>query len=233
VTWRVRILCLIAELMYSVSGYAQPAPQSVPLFIEPMGVFRSGYAYERLDWSTTREGEGKRKDSWKRDFRQSAEWSASNDDYSDSPLIKFHMAPQSDFADQIYKDMTFQYSNAAPGNARLNNGPWKALENQVRLAVDKHTILYVFTAPLWDFGQPIQTIGPHRVPVPHYFAKAVMQNRNGKVSMIAYIAPNVSPTEHQTYEDWRVSVDEVEFRAGVDLYAWLEDGLEKQLEKSK
>jgi DNA/RNA endonuclease G (NUC1) len=226
-------LCLIAELMYSVSGYAQPAPQSVPLFIEPMGVFRSGYAYERLDWSTTRDGDGKRKDSWKRDYRQSAEWSASNDDYSDSPLVKFHLAPCGDFAEQLYKNMTFQYSNAAPGNATLNRGPWLDLEQQIRLAVDKYTVLYVFTAPLYEPGEAIQTIGSHRVSVPTHFAKAVFQNRNGKPSMVAWVAPNVEPIEETTHEDWRVSVDDVEFRAGVDLFAWLEDDVERKLEAAK
>lgn len=224
----LKLLCLIAELMYSASGYAQP---TAPLTIEPHGWARSGYAYEVLTYETVNRGEGERKDSWKRDPRQSAEWSADKHDYAGTNYDRFHLAPCEDFADQRWKDATFVFSNCAPGNKELNRGQWKALENQIRVAADKGTTLYIFTAPLYLFGEPIKIIGEHNVPVPTHFAKAVLQVRADKPSMSAWIVANIEPAEDATFEDWKCTVNSVEFAAGVDLYGWLPDDIEEKLER--
>jgi len=233
-TLGVKLLVLVAELMLATSSFAQPTE---PLTIHPIGYLRSGYAYEVLDYATVNRGEGKRKDSWRRDQRQSAEWSANQADYYASGYVKFHLAPVEDFADQLWKDRTFVYANCAPGNKGLNNGPWKALENQIRLSADKVTTLYVFTAPLLLADEAgtlnVKVIGDHKIPVPTHFAKSVLQVRDSRPSMTAWIAANTEPADDATYEDWRTSVDQVEFAAGVDLYCWLDDEIERKLEAAK
>jgi endonuclease G len=58
---------------------------------------------------------------------------ASDTDYSKSGYDKGHMANAEDFAfDCTLDELTFRYYNCVPQNPKMNRGPWKKVESQIR-----------------------------------------------------------------------------------------------------
>ncbi len=208
-----------------------------PLLIQPNGMTRSGSSYEFLNRDVL-SGGGERRNNWFPDPKQSDEWRARHSDYENSGYDIGHNAPCDDFGSQHGKDASFNFSNAGPQEKHLNRGIWLQIENQVRtLAQEKGVNVIVWTGPLYrpdDKGEiTIKTIGKHQVWVGTDCAKAVLVNRNGKYSMIAWICPNFQPLDDATADQFRSSVDEIEFAAGRDLFAWLPVDEQKKLEANK
>ena len=58
---------------------------------------------------------------------------ASDTDYSKSGYDKGHLANAEDFAfDCVLDELTFRYYNCVPQNPKMNRGPWKKVETQIR-----------------------------------------------------------------------------------------------------
>jgi endonuclease G len=58
---------------------------------------------------------------------------ASDQDYLKSGFDKGHMANAEDFAyDCVLDELTFRYYNCVPQNPKMNRGPWKKVETEVR-----------------------------------------------------------------------------------------------------
>ena len=75
------------------------------------------------------------------------------------------------------------------------------------------------------------SIGTNKVAVPEYFFKSILtQTSDGTVSAISFILPN-SKCEG-TIWDYCVSTDEVEKRCGFNVFSFLPDDLEKEVESS-
>lgn len=226
----VRALCVAVD--------APKAPTEA-LVIETLHYARSGIAYEVLTQQSLTQGKGVRKDQWHSDANLAKEARANNSDYAicSDEFDKGHLAPAADQSYQAAIDATFSYANCAPQYSGLNRGLWEHIEQQVRASVNSETTCYVVTAPLFlpdDKGIiTIQTRGQHKLWTPTHFCKAVLQVRRGKSSMIAWIVPNVPPQEGATVDDYRVTVDEIEFATGHDLFAWLDEETQKKLEATK
>ena len=58
---------------------------------------------------------------------------ATDSDYLKSGYDKGHMANSEDFAfDCVLDELTFRYYNCVPQNPKMNRGPWKSVETEVR-----------------------------------------------------------------------------------------------------
>ncbi len=215
-------------------GVPTPAPV---LRIEPNGLIRSGIAYEVLTYDVVNSGRGERKNNWHPNANQSEEWRATPADYEGSGFDKGHEAPADDYGHQSDIDATFDMANCAPQEKHFNRGLWLQVEAVVREAVKRDATLHVVTLPLYlpddDGIITIKTIGKHRVWVPTHYAKALLKEENGKRTMVAWKIPNKLPPDGASIWDYKASVDEIEFDAGVDLFSWLPEDVQKRLESAK
>lgn len=233
--YRLQIVLHMALLWAPYCAATEPIVVSPHLTIQPIHQYRSGIAYEHLTWESIH-GAGERRDVWRRDWTHSRELSASDDDYRAArPLIKFHLAPaKKGRRSQAEIDGTFTYANAPLGNDKLNGGLWRVLEKDVVDLVQPTTEVYVVTGPAFmpdDKGIVSYPVyGPHNVPKPTHFVKAVLKLANGQPSMFAVIVPNEAPPAGKTWKDFRVSVDRAELALGEDCFDWLDDATERKLE---
>lgn len=235
-TWRLKIILHMAMLWAPYCAATEPIVVSPHLTIQPIHQYRSGIAYEHLTWESIH-GAGERRDVWRRDWTHSRELSASDDDYRGTGLVKFHLAPARDFGSQKEVEGTFTLANASLGDPVLNSGLWNVLEKSVYDLVTQTTELYVVTGPAFlpnDKGIVSYPVyGPHNVPKPTHFVKAVLKLANGQPSMFAVIVPNEPPPAGKTWKEFRVSVDRAELALGEDCFDWLDDAIERKLEAAQ
>jgi DNA/RNA endonuclease G (NUC1) len=77
-------------------------------------------------------------------------------------------------------------------------------------------------------------LGTNAVAVPTHFAKSVLTVPSEvEITMTTWLAPNTVPKAGTTIADWRITTDELERLAGLDLWAGLPDEIETQLEAPK
>ncbi len=111
---------------------------------------------------------------------------------------------------------TFLYSNMAPQQPRLNRGPWKRLEEQLRAQTSAYDTLYIVVGTVLP-AHP-ETIG-RGVAVPELFFKAIALRRADVFEMAAYVMPNdTALLTGRDYTEFSVSVDSVERLSGLDLF---------------
>jgi endonuclease G len=76
----------------------------------------------------------------------------------------------------------------------------------------------------------LKTIGKEEVSVPKYFYKILLNESQGKYSMIAFLVPN-EKSDKPLYE-FVVSIDSIEKITGIDFFSKLDDATENSLEKN-
>lgn len=171
-------------------------------------------------------GDTKRSNKFKEDKSVSSQ-SASLSDYKDSGYDRGHLCPAAAMCmNKRSMDESFLMSNMSPQLPSFNRGIWKKLESYVRKSIIQDTI-YVVTGPI--FEDNITRIGNNQVCVPGYYYKVIY--RPSKSKMEAYILPNKKSSLNLSH--FKVSVDDVEIRTGIDFFYKLEDTLEIQLENQK
>lgn len=130
-------------------------------------------------------------------------------DYTKSGYDRGHLAPAGDmtWSETAMKE-SFYMSNICPQSPPLNRGIWKDLESSIRNFVKNHRHpLFIVTGPViaknnvqfqnWQYG----TIGKtHRIIVPNYFFKAILDTV-GVDKSVAYIIPNSPP--HVTFQSYK------------------------------
>lgn len=162
--------------------------------------------------------------------------SAEIDDYRKSGFDRGHLAPA---ADMSYSAETmsesFFLSNVSPQNHSFNSGIWNDLEKYLRRLSAKHERVYIVTGPLLE-KKSYETIGGNKVAVPEYFYKAALvedsrEDGGSDFFMLAWIIPNEGTGD--SFWNYRVAVDEIEKRSGIDLFFLLDDETENALEAKK
>ena len=162
---------------------------------------------------------------------------------------KGHQIPDADR--QYNKDMigqTYYAINSTPQiQNRFNGSIWSALENAVRSQASSTDTLYVATGPVFDRtdvngtedvvwitpkGDPTKTC-----PVPNYYWKVLLKVKrdgSGKVTSASTIGFwfEHKRYENSTYANYAISVNEIEKRTGLDLFANLPDDLEENAENN-
>jgi endonuclease G len=185
-------------------------------------------------------GDAVRSNQWHVDADVPAEFRPHDGDYLNvHGFDRFHFAPAGDYAEQDDQDATFTFSNCGPGNSELNRGEWAQLEKYVRsLAADGATV-WVLTCPIFDDEQDpdltVRRVGKNRVWVPTHFAKAVLVLEKSATvpTLRTWLIPNRTPKNGETFEQFAISVDEMERRAGLDAWSKLDPQLQKRLEAAE
>jgi len=112
---------------------------------------------------------------------------AKDSDYSKSGYDKGHLANAEDFAyDCILDELTFRYYNCVPQNPKLNRGPWKSVETQIR-ELSQNRELLVICVNL--FGN--NYIPGTKVGIPYECIKLVYDSKT-KEPLLGFIFTNTS-----------------------------------------
>lgn len=180
------------------------------------------------------------------DTRYSEPFSTSNgkDYYS-----RGHQIPDADR--QYNQDMlqqTYYGINSTPQIQTFNGEIWAQLENAVRTQAGTTDTLYVATGPLFyrkditDTQNPIWITpkgDPNRqCPVPKYYWKVLLKvsrDSDGNLtgaSTIGFFFEHKQYT-NTDYGSYAVSVNEIERRTGLDLFANLPDSIEETAESNE
>ncbi|MBR4464168.1 MAG: DNA/RNA non-specific endonuclease [Treponema sp.] len=204
-------------------------------------------SYEQAEWSAYQleRSELVKNASRSNDFRpdpQISTESASLADYRKSGYDRGHLAPAADFAySPEAMSETFYMSNMTPQAPQFNRGIWKDLEEDVRSWANKYGRAYVICGPVLDENADrYATIGASKVVIPRYFYKIVLlpvyEGKDDfatpddctKLIARAYLIPNKQCDD--SYEAYRVSINEIESRTGIDFFYLLDDSIEEKIE---
>lgn len=157
--------------------------------------------------------------------------SAKLSDYKASGYDRGHLAPAADMAwSEQSENESFLMSNMTPQVPQFNRGIWKELEAQVRKYAQSLDFLVVATGPVLE-KQPEEysTIGQSKVCVPEYFYKVLLaKDKGGNWQSIGFILPNEK--SEQDIFSYKVCVNEVEERCGIDFFSALDDSIEEEVE---
>ena len=160
-----------------------------------------------------------------------------------------HQIPDADRQyHQTMVQQTYYGINSTPQiQYGFNGGIWQQLEQAVRTQAGTTDTLYVATGPLFyrkdiaDTSAPIMITpagDPNRqCPVPKYYWKVLLKvsrDNDGKVSTASSIG---FWFVHQAYSsssygNYAVSVNEIESRTGLNLFANLPDNIEETVENN-
>ena len=142
------------------------------------------------------------------------------------------------------QEQTYYATNLVPQiQDKFNGGIWNNLESAVRNAIPASDTLYVTTGVTFKTvggNETVTTIQPQhdtkKCPVPNYFYKVLLKvkrNSNGEVTSASTIG---FWFEHRQYDDkynnYAVSVDEIEELTGFDFFVNLPDTIENTAEKN-
>ncbi|WP_350334348.1 DNA/RNA non-specific endonuclease [Coralliovum pocilloporae] len=133
--------------------------------------------------------DGERQDNFRADQRIPWRFRASLGAYKGSGYDRGHLVASADQREtELQNSETFLLSNMSPQKPGLNRKIWRHLEEAIRDLDAQDDIMetYVLTAPVFDFGKVIETIGDREskhgidIPIPHGFVKSVFaEHKNG------------------------------------------------------
>lgn len=144
--------------------------------------------------------EVERQNHFRADVRLPRRFRAGLKAFVDSGYDRGHMvASANQDALELQNSETFLMSNMSPQTPAFNRGKWQALERAIRTLNESKSILetYVLTAPVFYFGEKIETIGdPDEkygidIPVPHAFIKSVLaEDSKGRLKLWTFKMDN-------------------------------------------
>lgn len=133
--------------------------------------------------------DGERLDNFRADQRIPWRFRASLAAYKGSGFGRGHLVASADLREtELQNSETFLLSNMSPQAPNFNRKIWRKLEEEIRELDSDDEIMetYVLTAPFFDFGKTIETIGDRHakhgidIPIPHGFVKSVFaEHKNG------------------------------------------------------
>lgn len=140
-------------------------------------------------------------------------------DYSGTGFTRGHLVPAGDMAfNELAMTESFYMSNICPQERGFNAGVWRELEESVRDWAYLSDSLFILTGPVLDSTD--KYIGKkHKIRVPGYFYKALLQLKPYRSKAIAFVIPNQITERHLS--SFAVSVDSLEHILGVDLFTLL------------
>lgn len=164
--------------------------------------------------------------------------------YSNSTYSRGHMCPNgSRNGNSTMQAQTFYVTNQVPQiQNSFNSGIWSNLENAVQgIAKSHNEEIYVVTGVAFKKEGETRTINytspskssSQRVPIPNYFYKLVLRVKySGRTvsdaSCIAFWFDHKAYSD--SYQNYTVSVDQVEAWTGFDFFVNLPDDLESAAE---
>ncbi|MDJ0553057.1 MAG: DNA/RNA non-specific endonuclease [Microcoleaceae cyanobacterium MO_207.B10] len=162
-------------------------------------------------------------------------------DYSGSGFDRGHVTPSADRTATVTDNSnTFFMTNMIPQAPNNNRGVWASFENHLR-TITTGKDLYIYAGGYGQGGDGSNgyrtLIGPN-ILVPANTWKTVLVVDQGEtpdlVSSDDYVItidiPNSQSVSGTSWQDWVISVDEVETATGFDFFSELPDGIEATLE---
>ena len=152
----------------------------------------------------TEYADGERLDNFRADQRIPWRFRASLGAYRGSGYDRGHLVASADLREtELQNSETFLLSNMSPQAPGFNRKIWRKLEKAVR-ELDSHEDImetYVLTAPVFDFGKEIKTIGDRKathgidIPIPHGFVKSVFaEHKDGGFKLWTFKIDNSEQT---------------------------------------
>jgi endonuclease G, mitochondrial len=157
------------------------------------------------------------------------------DDYKNAnqflKVDRGHQAPLASFKGSIYASQTNYLSNITPQKSALNQGPWVALENDVRNLVRTGKTVYVMTGPVFERKMPSLPEADESHKIPSGYWKIICVEENKELKVAAFFFDQETPRKDKAI-DHLTTVDIIEAKTGLDFFWMLEDSEEIKLEKT-
>ena len=165
------------------------------------------------------------------------------ENYPENFYARGHQLPNADRnAVAQMQEQTYYSTNITPQLQNgFNAGIWKQLEEAVRNNVPQGDTLYIVTgasfAKAGETSRNRQIVNKNdgkSLPVPNYYWKALLKVRRDdggvvEAATIGFWLPHDDLKGHD-YEDYAVSVDQIEAWTGYDMFINLADQMENQAE---
>jgi endonuclease G len=157
-------------------------------------------------------------------------------DYRGSGFDRGHLCPSADrTATPEANSATFVMTNIHPQRPGLNRGPWRVLEEFARELAARGQRLYIVAGGLFDAG-PLAVGAPIAAPRASYKILVVLapgqeaETVTAETPVYAVVMPNSSATAGRRWQEYLVSVDEVERDSGYDFLGALPPAVSGPLE---
>jgi endonuclease G len=180
-------------------------------------------------------GTAPRQDDFRPDDTLPAGWyRATSSDYSGTGFTRGHHTPSGDRTRSIPDNSaTFLMTNMMPQSPANNNGPWERLESYSRTLVGQGNELYIIAAGVGmggtgSNGGVTNTIANGKITVPSATWKVIIILPNGdddvsrvnnETRTIGVIMPNTNDILADQWQEYLVTVDEVEALTGYDFFS--------------
>lgn len=155
-------------------------------------------------------------------------------DYRGSGYDRGHLVPSGDRTRRKSDNSaTFLMSNMIPQSPANNREVWRELEEYSRDLVDQGKELYIVAGG----SGTAKKIAQSKIIVPKYTWKVilVLEQANGEIDensrTIAVWIPNSEKVNNTDWQDYIVSVDEVEKKTGYNFFSVLPTGIQRKIEK--
>lgn len=159
---------------------------------------------------------------------QNFEQSGDNDYYA-SGFDRGHYVPWGDTGNYLDAEDTNIYTNVAPMRPNFNRVTWLAFENSIREYVIYYGAdVYIIMGGIIN-NQTAEIIGD-QVAVPESFYKIILDKTNEK--LFAFIINHEEPSSLSTVEDYKITVEDLESKIGVNLFPYLTSEKKKKMQKS-
>lgn len=220
-------------------GYPYGAPLTNDLIIRDIYAMSSNDSTKLADWvvwqlTKNNLGDAKTDRSWEADPWLAEDETLEPNDYrgahGELHTDRGHQAPLASFDGTPYWEQTNYLSNITPQKSALNQGPWRLLEEAERDLLKKYILIYVMTGPLYEREMPPLPGADeyHAVPSGYWRIITTIDEDLG-LKIAAYILDQDTPRK-AVFNDYLVTVDEIERRSGLDFFWELEDEIEDYLE---
>jgi endonuclease G len=163
-----------------------------------------------------------------------------HDDYTGSGYDRGHMVRSEERTHNADDNRTtFFLTNILPQYHDLNAGPWLRLEEHCqKLATREGRELFVMAGGVFPPGKRVSDTIGKGVAVPKTFFKIVVVLQPGQTAadvrtstpVIAVIMPNQTGIIREGWEQYRVSVDEIEKRTGYEFLSAVPESVQRAIE---
>ncbi|WP_185731235.1 DNA/RNA non-specific endonuclease [Larkinella rosea] len=168
-----------------------------------------------------------------------------HDDYTLSGFDRGHLCPSDDRDSTAEENRTtFFMTNIVPQAPRLNRENWNQLEGYTRKLIGDGNETYIIAGTFGKGGTgdngTASTIAGGKVTVPAAMWKVIvvlpvgsddLSRISAQTRVIAVWIPNSNAAGDQPWDNYRVSVDEIESQTGYDLLSNVPDAIESVIEK--
>ncbi|MDQ1613176.1 MAG: endonuclease mitochondrial [Pyrinomonadaceae bacterium] len=224
------------------TNYLMEKPQYALSYHRDNG--RANWVSWHLD--STWMGSAPRQDDFRNDTTLPSGWyQVLGTDYSGSGFDRGHYCPSADRTSTIANNSaTFLMTNMMPQSPDNNQGPWADLEDYSRTLVNAGNELHIIMGGAGQGGTGsnggvTQTIAGGHVQVPAETWKVILVQPQGtndvsrvttSTRVIAVRMPNTQGIRSNLWQQYRVSVDEVEQLTGYDFFSNVPSSIQAVIE---